>query len=663
LTQEADLSSAIAALWERQRGEMISRVDTVEAGITALLNGTLTEDLRDETERAAHKIAGSAGTFGFADASRHARTIELALRNGEGEWRAAELSDLAEAVRRAFDEPAGAPEAPVLEPEPATPAEQRADLVIVCDDRVLGEQIQEEVVGRGLHVTFADDADSARHVRAEVAVTNLADPGAQGLVEHFARAGTAVIGLAADAGLDERVAFARWGGRMLLFTDTPPNEFADAVEALRERLSDQGKRVLVVDDDRGVLDLTTTILRGHGLEVSWLDDPKRFWQVLEARNPDVLLLDLEMPGFNGLELCQAVRADRRWSQLPILFLTGRTEPESIRAVYAAGADDYMAKPVVEEELIQRIHNRLERLQLLRDMADRDPLTGVANRRKAAEELRRLERLAKRYGQPLTVAILDIDHFKRVNDTYGHDTGDEVLRTLGNRLHREFRDEDVVGRWGGEEFVIGMYGMPGVVAVDRMSALLEDWKGERFDDSRGGKFGVSFTVGLAELPGDAPTVAEVQRRADEALYRGKAAGRSRVVIAGERSDHAAQQVDVAVVAHDDAVANLLTDALTREGWVVERLTSGPTAIGALASHPPLLHARVVLLDLDLPDVDGLGVLSRLRDRGVLHNTHVLAISGPGGGDDLAQALERGAIGHVTKPIAAAQVVDRVRELLA
>jgi diguanylate cyclase (GGDEF)-like protein len=658
-TGEHEVDDAIAALWLRQRAEMMRRVDVVDAALTSLRSDSLAEDERDEAERTAHKIAGSAGTFGFATASRCAREIELALRAGVSSEEAERLIDLLAEIRRDFAR--SEPSAGVSDAAPAVAI--NADVLLINGPRVDDVRLKAELGQHGLSVLVAQaDDDVALRANASIVIVDLAEQVARDYLERLGQRDEIIIGLAAGTGLEARVDFVRRGGRMLLPADMPPHEIAEAANSLRERLDDEGTRILVVDDDEALLEVTTTILRAHGLEVVALDDPSRFWHVLESRDPDVLLLDLEMPDFNGLELCQAVRADPRWAQLPILFLTARTEPESVRAVYAAGADDYMSKPVVEEELVQRIQNRLERIRLLRDLADRDAMTGVANRRKASEQLARLERLARRYGQPLTLAMIDVDHFKRVNDSFGHDTGDEVLRRLGRRLAAEFRGEDVVGRWGGEEFVVGMYGMPGVLAVERMRGLLEEWKRERFEDPRGGEFSTSFTVGLAELPGTAESLDDLILGADDALYRGKAAGRSRVEIAGVHSTTPSEQVDIALVDDDEILADTLLETLTTEGWSVRVLSDGRTAVGSLAASPPILDARLVLLDWDLPHLDGLTVLRRMRDRGALARTKVVMLTAHAEESDVLSALALGASDHVAKPFSVAVLCEKIRQLL-
>ena len=528
MRQGKGLNIAMAALWARQRDDMVRRFDVVESAVTMLLEGKLPPAQREAAGRAAREIADAARSLGFAAAVEHARQIEIVLQQDTGSLaHARRLSELVLEIRCDFERELAAEGERQSVAGPV--AHEAADVLLVGGQQLPARELESELAGRGLRVSIARAADDiALRLGATVVVVDLGDP----LAEAFMGGPSAgrhesVIGVAAATGLESRAAFARRGGRILLSADLPAGEIAEAVASMRERLHEETTHVLVVDDDPALLEQTTTLLRAHDLEVTTLDDVSRLWHALEARLPDVLLVDLEMSGSNGLELCQALRADRRWSQLPVLLLTARRDADSVRAVFAAGADDYLNKPLVEEELVQRIRNRLARVRLLRDLAERDALTGVANRRTATEQLARLEQMATRYRQPLTLALLEVDQLRQVNDSFGHEAGDEVLRRLGRRFQSEFTGEDVVGRWGGEEFVIGMYGMPAPLAVDRLRGLLDAWTGERFEDRSGRHFRTSFTVGLAELARDGDSIDEVQRAADRALARAKAAGGSRV----------------------------------------------------------------------------------------------------------------------------------------
>jgi diguanylate cyclase (GGDEF)-like protein len=328
--------------------------------------------------------------------------------------------------------------------------------------------------------------------------------------------------------LSDRVEVARLGGHAFLQKPITPEEILKAVTQELNRTQKAEAKVLIVDDDPQVLTALSTLLEPWGLHVTTLAQPQQFWQVLEANAPDLLILDIEMPGFSGIELCQVVRNDPRWSELPVLFLSGHSDPKIVHQVFAVGADDYVPKPIVGPELIARILNRLERTRILHRFAEIDDLTGTATRRKSMQDLERLLHLAERQNQPLCFMILDLDRFKQVNDQHGHDAGDRVLCRLGERLKKSFRPEDVVARWGGEEFVLGLYGITREQGVKRLSDFLATWDQLEFMDAKNGTFRVTFSAGVAEYSQDGANLQELYRAADAALYRAKAMGRSRVL---------------------------------------------------------------------------------------------------------------------------------------
>jgi diguanylate cyclase (GGDEF)-like protein len=206
------------------------------------------------------------------------------------------------------------------------------------------------------------------------------------------------------------------------------------------------------------------------------------------------------------------------------------DPDTIQAIFAAGADDYVPKPIVAPELLTRVGNRLERTQLHRRLAEIDVLTGVANRHKASQALGQLLRLSERHGKPVSLAVVDLDNFKQVNDKYGHTMGDAVLRRTADLLFRAFRRDDVVGRWGGEEFVVGLYGMPLASGIERLQRALDTLRNEEFVAPDGSGFRVTFSAGVAEFPAHGADVHNLFKAADAALYRAKAAGRAQVLAA-------------------------------------------------------------------------------------------------------------------------------------
>ncbi len=414
---------------------------------------------------------------------------------------------------------------------------QPSVLLIADSDPELARQLVAQGTAAGLNVetTLTSAASGAieRHpadaVLLDLSCPETAEEGML-LLSHLTRRvpPVPVLVLTDKDGFADRLEVARRGGRAFLQKPVPPAVAIDVVLDVLQRFKTHQAKVLVVDDDPQVLAVVQTLLKPWGFKVTTLEDPSQFWETLETCVPDILVLDIQMPDLSGIELCQVVRNDPRWSGLPVLFLTAYTDADTVHQVFACGADDYASKPVVGPELVTRLLNRLERTQLLRSWAETDALTGVANRRKSLQDLGQLLRLADRYSQPLCFALLDLDRFKQVNDLYGHAAGDSVLRRFGELLMRTFRSEDVVARWGGEEFVVGMYGMSRDNGIKRLLEFLEHWREQLFSGAGGQPFHVSFSAGVVEYPQDGSEVQTLYRNADAALSRAKLEGRDRVV---------------------------------------------------------------------------------------------------------------------------------------
>jgi DNA-binding response OmpR family regulator len=379
--------AAVAGRWPRFKRTVLGRVEVVEQALSALLEGNLTDELRLKAEQEAHKLAGSVGSFGFKEASRLALEIERSFRTGSilGEAQALSLLQTAAALRRE------------LESRPANQAieshvsvgDSRPVLLVVSNDKELAAQLAEEARSRELGVEMASDSSAARQLlercRPDVALLDLSLPrdarNSLQLLEELAARDPAVptLILTWHDSLIDRVEVARRGGNGFLQKPLPPSEVLDAVTQLLNRMSAQESKILAVDDDPLVLATLKALLEPKRIRVITLDEPLRFWETLERTSPNLLILDVEMPHLNGLELCRVIRNDPRWYGIPIIFVTMRTDAETVQQVFAAGADDFVHKPIVCPELLTRIGNRLEQARLYRMFVEIDPLTGVANR--------------------------------------------------------------------------------------------------------------------------------------------------------------------------------------------------------------------------------------------------------------------------------------------
>ncbi len=530
---------AMRAVWERHRGRIVANMSEIERAVAAVGTARFDDRLRDEARRSAHMLSGSLGMFGFTRASEAAQELELELA-GASRARATTLTTLLSIVRRGLDwekltAPAGgfpgAPAGPAHAPE-------RTPMLIVDRDPQRRAGIAAASASHGTPCETVASAREARTLCAQrppaLVLLDLSErreevDEAFALLSDLSSATPPipVLLLTDSPAFADRLQAVRGGSRAVLPRSLAPEELLGAVEQFRARRRLAATRVLVVDDDPAVHELLRSLLLPHDLEVFTLADPLRFWETLEEVAPELLILDVDMPDVNGPELCRTVRNDPRWSRLPVVFLAARSDADTVEEVFNAGADDYVAKATLGSEFVARISNRLERVRLFRALAENDGLTGLSNRATTEQGLKQLAELSDRFSEPLSVVMLDVDRFKLVNDTHGHAAGDSVQRRIAACLRREFRDNDVVGRWGGEEFVIGMYGMTRANAVRRLTEIEQRFRQEEFEGAGETIFQVGFSAGVAEYPIDGADTAELCRAADEALYRAKAAGRGRV----------------------------------------------------------------------------------------------------------------------------------------
>lgn len=304
-------------------------------------------------------------------------------------------------------------------------------------------------------------------------------------------------------------------------------------------------KVLVADDSAVSRKLIEQALCGAQFALIFAKTGDEALELLAEHNPALVIVDWMMPGSTGIELCQHIRAAPQTSYTYIIMLTGKSEKDSVVAGLRAGADDYLTKPFHEGELVARVgvgqrviglHRQIAANNvLLAELALTDPLTGLPNRRAVDEWATRQLIGAARHNFSFWVAIADLDRFKSVNDTYGHDAGDEVLKRFSAILRANSRRSDICGRMGGEEFLIILTH----ASAENARAAIEHIRGELagtkflFD---GRELRVTASFGMAGFTGgQAPTFGQLLSQADAALYRAKRLGRSRLelhCVAGE-----------------------------------------------------------------------------------------------------------------------------------
>lgn len=285
-------------------------------------------------------------------------------------------------------------------------------------------------------------------------------------------------------------------------------------------------RVMIVDDDELLATHYKLVLEAAGMIVEVVTEPKDVLTVMERFYPEVVLLDLNLPGCRGYELAQLIRLNPAWLRVAIAYLSSEQDEQTQAYAVRHGGEDFLTKPISELRLVSAVTVRAERARQLSDAIDRDSLTGLLTHGRIKEQVNiELERAA-RQNRPVSVAMLDLDHFKNVNDSYGHAVGDKVIRALSQLLRQRLRKTDSIGRYGGEEFVAVLPDCASDAAKKLIETVRESFAALNFSAGET-HFNVTVSVGIATAMGPGENILEA---ADKALYKAKNGGRNCVVTA-------------------------------------------------------------------------------------------------------------------------------------
>jgi diguanylate cyclase (GGDEF)-like protein len=528
----------LSALRSEFRSALPERLAGVHEALRAAQGGAASPI---RTARAlAHKLRGTAGSFGFVEAGAVCGRVEDALAKlidtdtAPSTELVSELSRLLDEIRTQL----------LLSPEPerrSWSSVASATVLVVDDDPTFRRQAERCARGQLVDVVLAASANEAieqlragRRIDAVLVSAQLPPEGAASAVASELRGlptPPPFAFLSRDGTQSHRVAAAHAGARLFLEKPLDPDTLEAAVRDLIACTHAAQPHVFVVDDDAAFRGYLTAVLEREGMRVTGMADADAMLEAMAGAPPDVLLLDMIMPGIGGIDVCRLLRTSREWQEIPILFLTASANLESRIAAYRAGADDYLVKPLVEDELLARVNVRLERARLLRERAEKDALTGLLLRRAFLERARARMAEARRRDHRLTLCLLDVDHFKIINDSQGHLVGDRVLATLGSLLCERFRAEDLRGRWGGEEFILAFPGERGEAIERVLARALKEVAALEFTGEGGEHFRVTLSAGISSYPEDGGSLEALLQAADRRVYAAKQQGRNRVVFEG------------------------------------------------------------------------------------------------------------------------------------
>lgn len=335
-----------------------------------------------------------------------------------------------------------------------------------------------------------------------------------------------VVFFSANDSIQTRLEAARAGSIAYLNKPVNIGSLIDKLDVMTSERFLEPYRVMIVDDLLALTKYHTAILEQAGMKVRAVNNPLNISGALLEFNPDLILIDIYMPECNGMELAKVIRQLDAFVSIPIVFLSTENNLDTQLFAMGLGGDDFLTKPIQPEHLISSVTSRIRRSLMLRSFMVRDSLTGLLNHTAIKDQLDSEVARAKRQNHPLSFAMVDIDNFKRVNDTYGHPVGDRVIKSLSRLLKQRLRSSDLVGRYGGEEFAVVLVDAETEVAFKMMDTIRRDFSQLRLE-AEGKEFSVTFSCGIADIA-HYPDANRLSDAADKALYKAKHAGRNRVM---------------------------------------------------------------------------------------------------------------------------------------
>ena len=490
-----------------------------------------------------HTLAGAGESFGFPRVSKTAGPLDGLFRLVTEQSQHLTNEEVAqiEVLIQGLEDATCAPRETIALDDLALPPiegvetrETATVLLLAMPDDANVAPLHDALTGYGYrcHVIRAT-SDVPAHVMKGAPAVMFADISASDVHLKMARKTLALSHLpliltSTGSGFADRLKAVKSGATVFLPKPFEVEDLVERLASLDEAKYERPFRVVIAEDDGPLAAFYQLTLEHAGMETRIVRRPSKLLDTLSGFDPDLIIMDLYMPECTGLDLAQIVRQFPAYTTVPILFLSTELRLDLQLRARHLGADDFLPKPLQPGQLLSAVTSRANRYRDLKKLTDRDSLTGLLNHTNILRNLEREMSVATRSGQPVAFAMVDIDHFKSVNDTYGHAVGDQVIMRVTHLIKNRLRRVDYVGRYGGEEFAVVMPNTDAAAAKEVMDKLREGAR-ELEHKSENKTFHVTFSCGIAAYP-QFKNVLDVAAAADEALYKAKHAGRNQVMTA-------------------------------------------------------------------------------------------------------------------------------------
>lgn len=425
----------------------------------------------------------------------------------------------------------------------------------------------------------------------------------------------------------------------------------------------QAPLIQIIDDDISMLILLKDILEEKGWMVITSSDPVKATKQYFEMQPDCLILDIQLPTKDGYQVLQDIHFHNEKYFIPKIMISIQNDKQSRIKAYKMGADDFISKPIDIEEFVVKIERHIQRKKIFDQSVLIDELTQVYNRRFFEDMLPRYFQDFKRNGNLFSISIIDLDHFKRVNDTYGHAMGDVVLLEFAQFIKNNIRSSDLICRYGGEEFVIIFPQTANEEARNKLTELIKIFSTKSFTYEQQ-HFSVSFSAGVYTVHDESITPKEAFEEADSSLYEAKRLGRARVESI-QKTSIKKKYLNVSVIDDDIIIRTILTKILQSMDFPLYDLhiavyEDGDSFLNSNRANENIAH--FLILDGVMPTMDGIDVLKKVKKGSNADCFTVLMLTGRKSSGDIATALKLGADDYVTKPFNITDLQARMERLI-
>lgn len=524
------------------------RLDEIEATAKTLTTVLSVSDRQTSITQLweySHKLAGSGATFGFPNISDIAKILERVAKSLHAQDNNASLQSINQILSLVADlKDAGKDVLPASElqpmapPTPAPRAPISSRLVLIEPDPAQAERIKTGLSNFGYAVEILSstvqlptsleqgsvlaivwDTDYFGGDRAEATLLQSLQDGDSDKLP--------LIFLSENSTTKARLDAVRVGCDAYVMKPFNAAEFVDILDECTNQKEAHPYRILIVDDDLDMANYTKLLLEQVGMVVKTVIDPMRLLEDIRDFSPELVLMDLYLHGCTGGELATVIRQNVAFSGIPIVFLSSESELDSQLDALSQGGDDFLNKSISADQLINAITIRARRFRSLSLLMVQDSLTGLLNHTSTKQALETEIARARRNNDVVSFAMIDIDHFKLVNDTHGHQAGDWVIKSLARMLKQGLRGGDIVGRVGGEEFAVILPGADGETAkgvIEKIRIGFSEMEHQSIDQD----FHCTLSGGVATFP-LSPSVMALTNAADQCLYEAKNGGRNQTIL--------------------------------------------------------------------------------------------------------------------------------------